>query len=361
MRLPLLALVLTMLLATAPAGAVELNSPFAAVPPRLQPDTSLVCPDPPPAPVLSLSVTSIYKKDDPSHSQIDDSQLDEYSAGMEKVRNYLGDVAKLASDYVSSRGVKVQSGVCALNWIDSWARGNALSALETRQSELSSTRIVAGLAMAYLAVRPLAEATNFDTGHIKAWFSARAEDFIATYDESGNLTSNRSNHRYWGGFAVAASGVVAGNSDDLKWGVQSFRIGVCQVTADGALPLELNRKSRARDYTLHAIAPLVMIGELAAANGLDAYGLCNGAIHRLVAFALTSVRSPQKVVALTGVAQLPIPERNSHPRGDRFAWVEPYFKRFGGNEAAYGFTLERPLFASTLGGRMTAYIAAGDN
>ena len=342
------------------AAASELNSPFTAVLPRLTSDTSFTCPDPPPAPVQSLSVTSIYKKGDPSHSEIDDSQYDEYSAGMEKVRDFLTSVTKFASDYVASDGARVQSGVCALTWIDAWARGNAIGRLETRQSALSATRIVAGLGIAYLAVRPLAHEMNFDTSTLMGWFAARAEDFIATYDESGNLTSNRSNHRYWGGFAVAAAGVITGDLDALKWGVQSFKIGACQVTTDGALPLELNRKKRARDYHLHAIAPLVMIAELAAANGLDAYGLCDGAIHRLVDFALTSVKSPARIVSLTGVAQQPIPEKNGQPRGDRFAWVEPYFKRFGGSESTYGFTLERPLYASTLGGRLTAYVEAGD-
>lgn len=343
---------------TAPASAIGLNSPFATVAPKLEVDTQFTCPDTPPKPEKSLSVTSIYDKADPSHSKIDDDQYDEYSEAMLGVRDYLTAVTKYASDYVSSKGTRVASGVCAITWLDAWAKGDALSDLGTRQSALSATRIVAGMGMAWLAVRGVADAMDYDPTILAAWFERRASDFIATYEESGNLGSNRSNHRYWGGFAVAASGVMAGDMDKLEWGVQSFKIGACQIREDGALPLELNRKKRARDYHLHAIAPMVMIGELAAANGIDAYDLCGGAFQRLVKFALTQVEDPTLIVALTGTKQQTIPDRDGHPRGDRFAWVDPYFKRFGGSEADYGFTLDRPLFSSNLGGRVTAYVEA---
>jgi poly(beta-D-mannuronate) lyase len=356
----LLATIALLMFAT-PALAKGLHAPFAEVQPKLESDTAFTCPDVPPVVEASLNVSSIYDQSDPAHAKIDREQFDDYSEGMAAVRDYLTAVTRYASDYVASGGKRVASGVCAIVWLDSWARHNALSDLRTRQSALSATRIVGGLGIAYLSVRPVATAMRFDAKPLNAWFAARADDFIKTFEESGNLNSNRSNHRYWGGFAVAVSGVVTADLDDLKWGVQSFKIGACQITGDGALPLELNRKSRARDYHLHAIAPLVMIGELAAANGLDAYSQCGGSFQRLVHFALTETKDPSLIVALTGSKQQSIPDRDGHPRGDRFAWVEPYFKRFGGSEADYGFTLERPLFSSNLGGRLTAYVDAVPN
>lgn len=341
-------------------AATELKSPFADVSPRLVDGAALTCPDAPPKPVVSLSVTSIYADSDPSRSEIDADNFDEYTEGMAGVRDYLARVTRYASDYAASLGRKVRSGVCAVTWINAWAEGDALSELDTRQSSLSATRIVGGMAMAYLVVRPVAKAMESDESVLLSWFGRRAHEFIATYEKKGNLPSNRSNHRYWGGFAVAAAGVVTGDRDLLAWGVESFKIGACQITDEGALPLELNREKRARDYHLHAIAPMVMIAELAAANGIDAYSLCGGAFHRLVRFALTQVEDPEEIVALTGVKQVAIPSRDGHPRGDRFAWVDPYFRRFGGSEADYGFSLERPLFSSNLGGRITAYSNAED-
>lgn len=339
-----------------PAGAAGLASPFAAVAP--QSTGASTCGDPVPTPVVTLAVTSIYDQDDDSRSTIDEDQFDAYTEEMSGVRDFLTYVTKATSDYVASGGKKLSRAACALAWIDAWARADALSDLDTRQSALSSTRIIAGMGMAFLSVRPFAEQSGFDTSAIEAWFGARARDFIGVYENSGDRNSNRSNHRYWGGFAVAVSGVVTGDRSLLDWGIESYRIGVCQIDARGALPLELERDKKARDYHLHAIAPLVMIAELAEANGTDAYGLCDGAMHRLVKFALTSVGDPAEIEGITGARQVKLPTTDGAVRGDRLAWVEPYFKRFGGSEKDYGIKLSRPLFSSNLGGHLTSLVAA---
>jgi poly(beta-D-mannuronate) lyase len=338
-----------------PAGAAGLASPFASVAPK---SSGGKCGDTVPEPVVSLAVSSIYNQNDESRSTIDDEQFDTYTEDMSGLRDFLSYVTKAASDYVASGGKKVDKAACALAWIDAWARGDAMSDLDTRQSSLSSTRIVAGMGMAVLAIRPYAESIGADTTDIEAWFKSRARDFISVYEDSGDRGSNRSNHRYWGGFAVAVSGVVSGDRALLDWGVESYRIGVCQIDARGALPLELERDKKARDYHLHAIAPLVMIAELAEANGTDAYGLCDGAMHRLIKFALTSVADPAEIETITGARQVRLPTDDGAIRGDRLAWVEPYFKRFGGSEKDYGIKLSRPLFSSNLGGRLTSMVAA---
>jgi poly(beta-D-mannuronate) lyase len=343
------------LLAPSVANAASLSSPFVPVAPK---GDAAECSDAAPEPVVSLAVTSIYDQSDESRSTIDQDQFDEYTEGMSGVRDFLTYVTKAASDYVASGGKKVAKAACALAWIDAWARGDAISDLGTRQSALSATRIVAGAGMAYLAVRPYAEATGFDSSAIEAWFKTRANDFVAVYEGDAERGSNNSNHRYWGGFAVAVSGVVSGDRLLLDWGIESYRIGVCQIDARGALPLELERDKKARDYHLHAIAPLIMIAELAEANGNDAYALCDGAMHRLVKFALTSVEDPGEIEQLTGAKQVKLPTSDGAIRGDRLAWVEPYFKRFGGSEADYGIKLNRPLFSSNLGGRLTVMVAA---
>lgn len=347
------AAVAALLMAASPASA-EMASPFSPVVPKGSPSA---CKDAVPDVVTNLAVTSMYDQNDESRSTIDEDQLETYTEGMSGLRDFLTYVTKAASDYVASDGKKVAKAACALAWIDSWAKGDAMSDLDTRQSALSSTRIVAGMGMAYLAVRPYAEAVDFDSSAIEAWFEARARNFITVYtgDDRG---SNSSNHRYWGGFAVAVSGVVADDRELLDWGIESYRIGVCQIDARGALPLELERAKKARDYHLHAIAPLVMIAELAEANGTDAYGLCDGAMHRLIKFALTSVTDPDEIEGITGEKQVKLPTDDGAIRGDRLAWVEPYFKRFGGSEKDYGIKLNRPLFSSNLGGRLTSMVAA---
>lgn len=343
------------LLGGGPVLGAGLASPFAAVAPKT---AAAACNETVPEPVVQLAVSSIYDQSDESRSTIDEEQFDTYTESMAGLRDFLTSVTKAASDYVASDGAKVGKAACAFAFIDAWARGDAMSDLDTRQAALSSTRIVAGMGMAYLAIRPYVEAEGLDSTAITAWFAARASDFKTVYDQSGDRGSNRSNHRYWGGFAVAVSGVVTGDTALLDWGVASYRIGVCQIDAHGALPLELAREKKARDYHLHAIAPLIMIAELAEANGVSAYDLCDGAMHRLVRFALEAVADPGEIEALTGSRQLKLPTDDGAIRGDRLAWVEPYFKRFGGSETDYGIKLNRPLFSSNLGGRLTVMVAA---
>lgn len=345
----------------AEAAAKLLASPFSDVAPKLKGKPEISCDEAPPAPVVTLGVTSMYKQDDPSRSTIDEDQLDDYLEGMKPIRAYLSEVTGYTSNYVASGGAKPKYAICALVFLDAWAKGGALTKLTTRQAALSSTRIVSGMALAYLVARPVAEAIGYDTSDIEAWFHDIAARFVATYDKSGDLNSNSANHRYWGGLAVAASGVVTGDADYLNWGIESYRIGVCQIAADGSLPRELLRKKKARDYHLVATAPLIMTAEIAAANGQDAYGFCGGAIHRLVAFTLGAVKHPELIERLTGAHMVALPMRDGQPRGDRFAWVEPYFHRFGGSEQTYGFQLKRPLFSSSLGGRLTAYVNAKTN
>jgi poly(beta-D-mannuronate) lyase len=348
-------LVVASLLCSAPVLAEGLSAPFPAVAPKAP---AVSCKDEVPDPVVSLAVTSIYDQSDASRSTIDEDQFDVYTEDMAGIRDFLTYVTKAASDYVASKGKKVDKAACAYAFIDAWARGDALSDLDTRQAALSSTRIVSGMGMAFLAIRPYVRAEGLDRSAIEGWFAARAAGFVDVYDRSGERNSNRSNHRYWGGFAVAVAGVVTGERALLDWGVESYKIGVCQVDAHGALPLELMRAKKARDYHLHAIAPLVMIAELAEANGIDAYGLCDGAMHRLIKFALTAVADPSEIEALTGIKQLKLPTDDGVIRGDRLAWVEPYFKRFGGSETDYGIKVNRPLFSSNLGGRLTVMVAA---
>jgi len=51
--------------------------------------------------------------------------------------------------------------------------------------------------------------------------------------------------------------------------VTTYKDGIDEIAADGTLPLEMGRGQRALHYHLFALAPLVTMAELAAANGED--------------------------------------------------------------------------------------------
>ncbi len=312
-----------------------------------------VCEEKLPQPVETLDLTSVYNQSDRSRSTIDPQNKKRYEEAIAGTRAFLTFVTRSASNYTQTDGNRLDEAACALAALDLWARADALSDLKTRQSFLSTTRIIAGSAVAYMQVRPAARLLNFDTGRIEKWLTRLADATIPVYTESGERRSNLQNHRYWGGFAVAAVGVAVGRQDLLQFGYDSYKIGVCQVTEEGALPLELDRKKKARDYHLHALAPLVMLASLTEANGYEAYALCDNGLQRLARFSLGSIIDPSQIERLSSAEQVKLPKgKNGLTRGDRIAWLEVYLQKYPEDRATYGALFEGPLYASTLGGRI---------
>jgi poly(beta-D-mannuronate) lyase len=361
-RTVLAALAVFAAVAVAPSAA-SAGSMLALPFPVPDPDAAAkarACREPAPPPVVSLAVFSRYDQTDATKSTIDEEAEAAYQAAMEPVRAFAEAVTAAATKYVESSGRRGESAACVVSFLAAWAEADALADLSTRQSVLSTTRIIAGTAIAWRIVKDTPWVDARDRTRIDAWFARLSDDIRPHYSaDGGRRLSDRQNHRYWAGFAMAAIGVATGDRSDLDWGVESYRIGVCQVRPDGVLPLELARGKRARDYHIHATAPLVMIAELAEANGIDAYGICDGAIHRLVAFDLAAIADPSAIEAMTGERQLKIPTRDGAVRGDRVAWLAPYLARFPEHRDAVTFPLPERMTSSNLGGNLAAYYAGG--
>ena len=335
------------------AQAEPLTAPFSLARDIMNNNKKNICTLQVPAPVLELDLLSFYDQDDDSRSTIVPSQKKAYDDAIAGARSFTNAVAKAASNYTQTDGNRLESAACTLEILTVWANADALSVLKTRQSALSATRMIAGAAMGYLQVRNAAPLLGVDTKPIEAWFDRRAKDIIPIYTESGDKVSNIQNHRYWGGFAVAAVGVAIGNRDYLQFGIDSYKIGVCQVTPDGALPLELARGAKARDYHLHAAAPLVMIGSLATANGQNIFPECNNGLQRLVNFALNAINDPTEIERLTGETMVKLPMKDGKIRDDRIAWLPAYLNYFPGDKDKFSSLYSGTLFSANLGGRIS--------
>ncbi len=334
-------------------AAEGLKSPFVAARYPLKNDGKKKCSVAVPKPVIEVDLLSVYNQDDESRSTIDPTRKKTYDAAIASIRVFSSNITKYSSNYVQSDGNRLEDAACVLEYMDIWAKADALSIMKTRQSALSTTRILAGTALAYLQVREAISLLKFDTTQIDAWLNRRAAAVIPVYTETGDTRSNKQNHRYWGGLAVAAIGVAIGKTEYLKFGIDSYEVGVSQIQPDGTLPLELARKKRARDYHLHATSPLVMIAELAFANGTDLYSAHDGSIHRLVDFDLRAMKDPAEIEKLTQAKMEAFPKDGAFLRGDRLAWTDAYFARFPEKRATYNLNVKRPLYSSNIGGRVT--------
>jgi len=272
------------------AQSAPLRSPWDAQTVTLT-DAQYTCPAPPPF-SKSLDVEGYYS--DANHSIVDPKKLTAHREATEPLTN-LAEWATQAADSYRTRGSRA-GAACVYALLDAAARAHAWSdEMPTSQGSYEQKWLLAAVSVAYLKVRPSGVGTPDQEKAIRKWLGSvadRAVDYIERKKNNPNSDA-WNNHRYWAGFAVCAAGIAVGNRNDYEWGIASYKAGVDQILPDGVLPREMARAGRALHYHIYALAPLVMIAELAEANGLDLYGSKEGAIHRLVKLCIAGLQNPR--------------------------------------------------------------------
>jgi poly(beta-D-mannuronate) lyase len=211
------------------------------------------------------------------------------------------------------------SAVCAGHWLGIWAReGAMLGRMSSRQAEVDRKWRTAGIAVGYLKIRKSIEPG--DRADIDAWLDTLADRVVA--DQGPPEKEKRNNHVYWAGFAAGAVGTATGAARHLDYARRAYDAGMSDIRPDGTLPMELARRQKALEYHSYALAPLVMLAELAALRGEDWYSRDGGAIHRLVARTLEGIRDPRAFAALAGESSVDV------PRGGPLGWLAFYRLRF---------------------------------
>jgi poly(beta-D-mannuronate) lyase len=336
------------LLLPAIAVAQPLRSPFDGAPSRAVAASpgSFVCGPPPPA-VRNIEAQPFYS--DANFSVVDPARYALNQAAVRPLTEFTRQAASLADLWQRARPSVPEPALCVVRWLDAWARDEALLGRVTNQGGYERKWTLAGLALAWLRVRDAPGVEREAAARITRWF-ARVANAVKPHYERMSRTDARNNHAYWAGLAVAAAGVAADDRALLEWGIGRARLGIEQIDADGALPLELARASKALHYHLFSTMPLVMTAELAAANGVDLYAERDGALHRLIARTLDGVDNQAWFARRTGQAQDFVGGRIT---GANLAWVEPYFARFSDRRRQALLDRFRPMSHRWLGGSLT--------
>ncbi len=320
-----------------------LRNPFHLHPhPKSTPGSlaSYACPVAPPA-VKDISANSYYT--DEAKSVIDPVLKKQDEEAVRPLEDYLRTFSRMTDDYVRS-GATPAIGSCALDWLNAWAGGRALLGnMTNNQSEYERKWILAGLALNYLKIRDDAALDPTKKKRVEDWLHEVAGTVIAFFK---NTNVKHNNHYYWAGLAVAASGVATNDGNLLNWGVATYREALTQIGSDGTLPLELARAGKALSYHNYSVAPLVLIAELAEANGIDLYGEGQGAFQRLVKRTVEGLQNPRFFEKRTGVSQ-------EVPKGGILGWMEPYEARFPDPSIRSLKESSRPLIYPKLGGDLT--------
>ncbi len=143
--------------------------------------------------------------------------------------------------------------------------------------------------------------------------------------------SSRNNHRYLRDSVTMAWGAMVGDNALFFSGIDRFLIALEQMRGDGSLPLETNRGANALFYQRHAISSLVVIAEIAAAQGYDLYALENSdghGLHHMIRFLADGIDDAAVVEPYAEEGQyLGFLDWRGHDR-HYMAWFEPYRARF---------------------------------
>lgn len=274
------------------------------------------CPAAPP-PVHDLNLVRFYA--DQTGSIIEPARLEQHKAQIAPLVAFVGFVAKQADQAVQKSKGGDGAARCGLSWIKAWADGNAyLGTMATKQAESQRKWDLAGIALAYLKLSPWATAD--DKAAIDPWLIKIADASRAVFDDT---TVKRNNHWYWLGLGLGAVGLATNSETHWQMAKGIMQDAANDIQSNGTLPYEMGRESRALHYHAFALGPLVVMAELAKAQGEDWYAINTGALHRLVAKTIDGLNDPAVFDKLAHIVQ----ERPVKPGA---GWLSLYRARFPG-------------------------------
>jgi poly(beta-D-mannuronate) lyase len=165
---------------------------------------------PPVAPIRDLIGVSFYV--DANHSVADPELKRRNEQAVGPVRLYVAGVVGLVDAWMRSAPAQPAFAVDAVARLRTWADADALLGSVNRQGGFERKWTLGSLAIAYLKVR---EAPGLDPAALAAvrtWLAKVTRAVMLEYEEP-KKSSNRNNHAYWAGMAVAAAGVAVNDHE----------------------------------------------------------------------------------------------------------------------------------------------------
>lgn len=299
---------LTSLLIASTADAVDKSVSAAAA--KMSPDrealTGSVNPDAAPCelippPPRRIETRSKYDQAFKSKSVIDEQAAELRRQALDPINEAIRRLDAIAA--TTSTGNDGDSSCVARN-VTAWAARQALTDMATSDANLTRDRFMAKIT----AIIDDLERKNVLLSRdrqVRYWLQDIGEQTIAYYDLQAGPTSRRNNHRYWAGLAVARIGRILDDEHMLSWAVTSLDVGLCQVDANGFLPLELARQTKALDYHLFAYSALRPLHDLLQAEGHAEPGKCASGLARLQTRVETGLKTSASFEQATGYRQDP--------------------------------------------------------
>jgi poly(beta-D-mannuronate) lyase len=307
----------------------------------------------PPSSVRDLTFDGFYKHGSGS-SVVDKKAMREYRAARKPIDRFARTIIKMSDRYLAAVESNPEIAQCVFGWLHHWAKGRAFLGEVSQQGSYVRKWALGTVSLAYLKIR---KARHFDSAKqngIKKWIADWAEIVRDDYSTDMHKSSRNNNHAYWASWSVGLAGVVLNNRSHFNWMVERQHAAMRQVEDDGTLPLEMKRRSKALHYHVYSAQVLVMIAALAARNGVNLYGIENGALHRLVKRTVDGLSDPAYFVEKTGKKQSWVGKVS----GSKLAWMEAYYARFPASGIKRWIDQYRPMKNRRIGGNATLLYGA---
>jgi poly(beta-D-mannuronate) lyase len=307
-------------LATPCSAGDMLHSPWDT--PVKPTETGYVCPE---APRLAHNLDLDGYYIDSHYSIVDEAKKKAYEERSEPFTR-LSQLVVHAADAYRTTGSQ-SAAECVITLLDAAAKDKALTGrMMTSQATYVQDWSLSAWAIGYLKVRSSGSGSVQQTAEITSWLKNLALKNRDYYESKAMdpYSDAHNNLLYWAGLAISAAGIAANDHKLFNWGMNAYKQGVRDITADGTLPLEMNRAGKALHYHLYALGPLIMLAELGESNGLDMYAKRNYAIKRLVKRCVAGLLDPSYFVQHTGVPQ----DMQRGIGAEEIGWAKPYLRRF---------------------------------
>jgi poly(beta-D-mannuronate) lyase len=266
-------------------------------------------------------------------------------------------VSNGASRYVATGDSR--EAVCIANLLAKWAAANTLldySFQESSQAWYQVEWTLSSISLSWSVVQTDPAIPPAQRVAILAWMH-KVTEYMFDQDPHPGDSAHENNHAYWRALCATSVGILTSDDKLYRRGLAQYVRAIGQINPDGSLPLEMARHENALHYQSFALAPLVMIAELAARQGpgpgIDLYSLrVNGhTISDAVGFLVRASADPSLIKKYASEPQtFSLFSKEKPP-----AWTEFWAARHPGKP--WTDILTKPLVDSTIGGDATIYAA----
>lgn len=279
----------------------------------------------------TLDVPSKYVQSEKSKDVIDEDNEARYEAMSAPMSELQQLSASVTDRLFKGKGSEQDLQCLRQHWL-AWAKAGALLQPTTSAVGKAIRKWTLGAISAnYLKIKinmpdDDVRFPRADQEELARWLGLLADQVMRDYSQRKPEQIN--NHDYWAAWSVMTTAVVLDRPDMFDWAGSVYQTALRQIKADGMLPNELQRRSRALSYHNFALQPLVLLAAFGEANGKPWLTAEHAALHRLAAVVIRNLDDSRSIATAAGAEQ----RSESLREHGRLSWLAPYIAISGDRE-----------------------------